>query len=787
MTLADRELLRRMGRGETLAQLAALDGRSTQQLEAWWHAECRRRVPAAEDVTQVAGARRELRIVRDRWGVPHISADDELDAFFGFGFATAQDRLFQLDYVRRKARGRLSEILGAEALESDKLYRTLDLSQVASAEWNHLPENVKQLVTAYSDGVQAAMAACGDQLPIEFDLLDYRPEPWTPLDCLAITAEFRWYLTGRFPVIAVPELVKRALGDGPRYEAFLLGEENDECILPRGSYPTQTNARPQPIGGGSPAPGPGSNNWVVAASRVVRQGPLLASDPHVPFQAVSIWHQVHVRGGRFNFAGIALAGMPGVLIGRNERLAWGVTNNICSQRDLYQEQTDATHQGAYRYGEAWETATVRRETIQVRDAAEVSYDVVSTRNGPLVDHLLPAPARHLGPVSLRWLGHQPCGWVTSVIGMNGANSVDEGREVTRTWLVPTFNVVFADVNGQIGYQCTGQLPVRRRVERAFRQGWNPDDAWQGTIPFDEMPRWNNPPSGAIVTANNRVADDDFAWPLSGTWVSGYRARRLRQTIEANAEMTRDDHRRLQLDVRSARAATCVPLLLAALDRQQLGAELAACEALALWDFFMRPSSAGAAVFHVFFTHWCRLVTARRLPPEQVELVSANAGGLAVCLLSDDPWQWFDADERIPAIREAFRRGVAELVERLGADITQWCWGRLHTIVQPHVLSGRGDLGRWLDRSGRPIGGDAHTINSSSPDARHAAWLGAGYRMLAELGDPQCGLWSVEISSVSGHPGSKHYDDQAETWHAGELIYSSLTAPPEGTTLRVTPK
>ncbi len=203
--------------------------------------------------------------------------------------------------------------------------------------------------------------------------------------------------------------------------------------------------------------------------------------------------------------------------------------------------------------------------------------------------------------------------------------------------------------------------------------------------------------------------------------SGYRARRIRQTIESAPRLNRDDHRRLQLDVRSARAARCVPALLSVLSKELDSFQQAACETLTHWDFHMKPFSAGAAVFHVFFQQWCRLITARRLPAEQVEFVLPNAGGLAVELLEHDPWSWFTGDERVAAIREAFRRGTAELVERLGRDVTQWCWGRLHVLVQPHPLSHRGDLGRFFDRNGRPVGGDGHTINSSSHDVRHAAW------------------------------------------------------------------
>ena len=282
-----------------------------------------------------------VRIDRNRWGIPHVSADTDEDLFFGFGYAMAQDRLFQLDYLRRKAVGRLSEILGPDGLEPDIVARTLDLRRIAEAEWRQTPDETRRLVTAFSHGVNAVIAASGDRLPIEFDLLDYAPEPWSPVDCLAIAGEFRAYLTVRLPVIFIPELGKRTLGEGALYRAFLEGEADDESILPPGSYPAAPVGT-QPVGAavGDPEEGVGSNNWVIAGSRSTTGKPMVASDPHIAFAAVSCWYEVTLAGGSFNVTGMAYAGMPAVMFGRNVRVAWGITNNICSQRDLYQERTD---------------------------------------------------------------------------------------------------------------------------------------------------------------------------------------------------------------------------------------------------------------------------------------------------------------------------------------------------------------------------------------------------------------------------------------------------------------
>ena len=480
--------LTRLGAGEPIASL----GGSREEFDAWWRDECRRRVPAATG--DLTGPRGAVRIDRSAHGLPHVRATTDADVFFGFGYVTAQDRLFQLDYLRHKAAGRLAELLGPEAVESDRLYRTLGLKQIADREWDTLTADTRELVTAYSAGVNALIDRSRGHLPIEFGLLGYEPEPWSPVDCLLIHGEFRWYLTGRFPVIAIPELVKRAVGDGPLYREFLLGEADDESILHPGEYKAKLGS--DSARGTSGDDGPGSNNWVLAGPRTTTGKPIVCSDPHVMFAAVSIWHEVALTGGSFRVTGVALAGMPAVMIGRTDRVAWGITNNICMLRDLYQEKTDPAHSGCFRYDGQWEPARERTETIQVRGGSPVTVTIRSSRNGPIVDDVIPAVCKPTGPVSLRWQGFEPCGWLPAMIGMNRAKTAVEFREAGRPWAVPTFNLVYADADGHVGFQTVGRLPIRTTPERAYRPGWDPAHQWQGTIPYDELPHAIDPPRGS---------------------------------------------------------------------------------------------------------------------------------------------------------------------------------------------------------------------------------------------------------------------------------------------------
>ncbi len=756
------DCLRRLGAGEPIAALCREYGASRAEFDQWWRNECRRRVQATSGTVEVSGPCGPVQIARDPRGVPHISADNDRDLFFGFGYAVAQDRLFQLDHIRRKAAGRLAEVLGPEAVESDRLFRTLDLAGLAEREWSRLPGETRELVAAYAAGVDAVISVSGDALPIEFDLLDDKPEPWRPIDCLLVLNEFRWYLTVRFPVIAGPELVKRAIGDGPLFREFLTGEADDESILHAGEYPAGRR-RMADQGAGEAATG--SNNWVLAGSRTSVGKPIVASDPHVPFAAVSIWYQVVLNGGSFRVAGASLAGAPAVMLGRTPRVAWGITNNICSLRDLYQEKTDPAHPDCFLYDGRWEPAATREETIRVRGSGDVSFTVRSSRNGPIVDDVLPPPARHTGPVSLRWQGFEACGWLTALLQMNRSKSAAEFRAAGEPWGVPTFNLVFADADGHIGFQTVGKLPVREIAERGYRPGWDPAHQWKGTIPYSELPGLADPPRGYVVTANNRLAPDDFPWPLSGTWPSGHRARRARERIEATPAHTADGQRSLQLDVHSGQAAAIVPALLEVIGRDPEFASAASL--LHEWNHETTVDSAAASVSHLFHFHWIRTVVRERLPADQVELIVPFASGLAARLLRGDPSGWFRTNERDDAIRCTLRAALAELTARFGPDWSGWTWGRLHTLTQKHVLSGRGDLGVLLDRSGIPMAGDGWTLfNATSDPTTHAAISGAGYRMIADLSDPDGRLWAIEVAGASGHPGSPHYDDEIQPWLAG---------------------
>lgn len=780
MSELTREMFSRLGQGESIASVCTDAGMSRADFDAAWQAAIAARTPAAQGSTRVAvggDVQGDVEIVRDKWGIPHISTSNDADLFYGFGWAMAQDRLWQLDYLRRKAMGRLAEILGAEMVAQDTLVRTVGIHRIAAAELQQLPAATLTLLEHFAAGINGYMAASQAQLPIEFALLDYAPEPWTPLDSVAIWGEFRWYLTGRLPVIAYPEAARRLLGSDALFQAFLTPESGDESILPPGSYATQrVGVEKVGVMAADPLEGAGSNNWAVASSRSTTGNALLASDPHIAFGATSCWYEAHLDGGSFNTVGMAYVGVPAILMGRNVDVAWGLTNNICSQRDLYQEQTDPQHPDSFLYDGQWEPARERVETIAVRGGEDVVKTVRASRNGPIVDELLPSSVTTQGPVSLCWLGASFCDELTTLLQANRAHTNAEFREALRDWRVPTFNFVFADHTGAIGYQAVGRIPVREQWERGFRPGWEPAHQWQGFIPYDGMPALDNPAVGWVRTANNRNAPEDFPYPLSGTWSSGHRAERIRQMLEEQPTFTFDDFRCMHQDSLSLRALQAMPSLLQCLAGVTDARGQAAVKHLQEWDGRMEPDRVAASIFDVFFRQWSRKVAAARFAGDEIDAMASVVGGLALTLLSEDDAGWFTTADRVAQVLAAFDDALNELEERLGAEMAAWQWGNLHTITLRHPLSTRGELSQLLDRGGLPVRGNGMTVCNTGYVATgndYDAAMGANYRLIADFSATPPGLWAVDAAGQSGHPGSVNYCDQLTEWIAGEYHFLPL--------------
>jgi penicillin amidase len=785
----------RAGQAEQ-AVLAALRGRgegghgagAPGDLAAARRAFFERRVPPVAGRVQ-GPVRRPVEIVTDRWGIPHVFAAEAGDLFVGFGFAVARERLWQLDYRRRAAAGTLAEILGGEALRRDVEARTLDFRGLAAAEWERQSGEAREALEAYAAGVNLARERCLAQgaLPVEFALLEYEPAPWHPLDSLTIARASAWQFSGRIEGIVLAEAARRFL---PPHlaELFLAVEAAEQAIAVE---PVYAGVEPEPAGGARGAPAtpaalptepatpdgiPGSNQFTAGPSRARRGKPVLASDGHVPYTQPSSLFEIHLCGAGYDVIGVAQPGVPLLQNGRNRRVAWGSTNNVSSGRDLYVETVEPGDPDRYRDGDAWRPFETRRETIRVRGAEDHQVAVRATVRGPVVNHLLPSvDPQGDPPLSLRWVGFAPEDTIGVALDLIRAPSAEAYRAVQARHALAASNPGFADADGHFGYQMRGRVPVRGRVTRGYRQAGEPQDEWQGFVPFEHLPAERDPARGWTGSANNRPAPDGYPVPFYGSYADGYRMRRIRALLDGAREVGPDDLGRMQLDTFSCRAADVCPHLVALLDARLDGAagtERAALDELRRWDYRFDLDRTGASVFQAFWLAWTHRLADARFPAHLAPAAAGGCANVAHRIIVDGDGAaggepWLPAGRAQAEILAAFGEGVAWLSGRLGPDPAGWTWGTLHPVTFRHALASHFPACTELNAGPFPCPGSTGVLNQNSFAVRERYEVTGGphFRFLVDLADAGAAL-GTHTTGNSGHPGSRHYADQTADWLAG---------------------
>jgi penicillin amidase len=722
-------------------------------------------------------------IYRDERGIPHITAESFTDLFFAHGYAQAQDRLWQLDYLRRWAHGRLAEIFGREKLAEDIVAHTIGVPQLAAKMLEAAHPDSRQMFEGFAHGINAWMASLPAGLPIEFELLDYEPEPWSAVDSLAILKRWTWYLTGRLPVISTPECVRAAIGD--RETEFYQPDGPLAYIVPPGNYDLEPRwpglpvAEPEPLAWGPQEPG-GSNNWAIAPELAADGYAMVGSDPHVYFAVPSDCYEVHLHGPGIDVAGTAYAGVPIPRIGRNATLAWGITNNICMLRDLYVERLDPSGD-RYLDGEFWQSIEHRTVDIQIRDESPHTLAIRFAHERPIVDHMVAEaalPKNLWSPdrgkdtaLSLAWVGFELSDEPKAFLDLCRATSIEEGRQALAGIRCATWNYMLADADGSIAYQCTGSIPLRGRTYRGYRDANDPIDAWMGYIPFDGLPRLIDPPRGWVASANNPTAPPDFPYPLSGTWMVEDRAARAERLIEELQPHTPGTFADMQNDVFSSRAQRGIPPLLDVLEATGDSRFREPIQILREWDRRLTIDAAGGSIYFVFLWRWHQHVIRQRFPEELATIVQDAGGGLSASLLHDDPTGWFTSDLlRRETIVTAMRETLDWLIERLGNDPNTWAWGRIHRLGAVHHAARTELQHEFLDIPPLPAPGGPGTLNSSHyvPAGTFDTKIGAIYRVISTL-DPDARTETVSWPGQSGQPGSPHYADQAERHLAGQYF------------------
>ncbi|MDQ4007450.1 MAG: penicillin acylase family protein [Actinomycetota bacterium] len=810
----------------------------------------RQSFPQTDGEIVVPGLAAEVEVVRDEYGVPQIYADNAEDLFFAQGFVQAQDRFFQMDVRRHATAGRLAELFGEQALDSDMLVRTMGWRRVAEREFALLDANTRRYLEAFSDGVNAYLDDRDvTDMSLEYAVLglgglDYTPEEWTPVDSLAWLKAMAWDLRSNMQDETDRALSSAVLSPGeiselyPPYPTrrhqpvvrsgavvggrFVQREPRDDARRPaRPAYSPEavrameelhrvSGEMPALLGSGD---GLGSNAWAVAGSRTNTGQPLLANDPHLEPSMPGIWYQMGLHctdvGPRcpFDVSGFTFAGLPGVAIGHNRRIAWGFTNLAADVSDLYVERVS---KDTYRYDGRDLPLERRRETFRVAGGRDVTITVRATRHGPIVSDV-DEQLRRVGGLSarrlegheagqpddegadetrpalaLRWTALDPSHTADALFAINRAGDWREFRAAAEEFAVPSQNLVYADVEGHIGYQAPGRIPVRGKGTGEWpRPGWDPAYDWKSFIPFEALPHVLDPRQGYVVTANQAVVDPSYRYYLGDDWDYGYRSQRLVKRIEDELSWTVEETARLQMDSRSGNAASLLPYLLDLSISQRYVRQ--GQRVLEGWDLTQAGDSAGAAYFNVVW----RNLLAETFHDQLPQAVWPDGGSqwfeVVRTLLTDPRAHWWD-DVRTDEVQEtrddilerAMTQARYEMTRKQVRDPHLWGWGHLHRLELEHDTLGQSGnplVESLFNRGPYQLGGSSGAVNATGWTAHEGYAVDAvpSMRMVVSLGDLDESRW-VNLTGASGHAMSSHYNDQFELWRDGETTAWPFTRP-----------
>lgn len=747
--------------------------------------------PQSIQSIQIKGIQSRITIHRDERGIPYVEAQNDDDLYFGQGYATAQDRLWQMDLFRRTARGELAEVLGAGpnnfALDQDKLHRTYGFAQVAEAELTKASPKSRAVLEAYARGVNAYAASLDPKaMPPEFQILQYSFRPWTPADSLVVVKIFFEALSDTWRL----DLMRQSLSTLPAEKrAALLPSVSPIDLLVYGkdtqskaqtaqvtpySFSSETLAKLahnrdvaaaalDRIGLHTDALA-ASNNWVVSGKRTASGKPLLANDPHLRPTAPSIWHMIHLSAPGIRVAGVGTAGLPGVILGHNERVAWGFTNVGPDVQDLYLEKFDPNNPKRYQTPAGWQDAVVRSEQIKVRKGfvgAEhdiVTHDVTVTRHGPII---FEGDGKRY---ALRWTALDPTkNNSDSSYALNRVRDWKEFNAVLESFTAPTQNIVYADVDGHIGYHAAGVIPIRKSGDGSVPYDGSTDAGeWTSYIPIAKLPTVFDPPSGMIVTANQRIVGTDYPYFLTHSWAQPYRARRIFDMLNEKPKLTADDYRRILGDVYSIAgvffAKEAAKLLRPTAD-EKLRATLDAFEK---WDGKVNAESTVAPVVAQMRLAFRSKILGAALGPDLVKNYQwSNFDTTLDRILKDQPAGWLPKDYASYAdlLKDCYEEAVANLTKNLGADTAKWTWGDFAKARFPHPLGGAPLIGAQFTVPSVPQNGTGGlvgaTVNVGS---------GVSMRLIADPGDWDKTQQQIALGE-SGLPKSPHWNDQLADWRA----------------------
>jgi penicillin amidase len=669
----------------------------------------------------------QVTIARDALGVPHIRASSIEDALFAQGFATAQDRFWQMDALRRRAAGELAEVAGEAAIESDREARRLRLARIAAEQTAALAPADRQALAAYARGVNYYIESQQGRLPLEFSVMRYDPRPWRLADSVLAGLEMFRTLTTSWKT----EIQKQTLltgGDKAKVEFLFPVRSGGELL-------------------------PGSNTWVISGARTATGKPMLANDMHLTLTIPSVWHMVHLEAPGLNVAGVALPGLPGVVVGHNDRIAWGITNLEFDVQDLYAEKLNP-QTGRYIFEGREEQARLEREKLPVKGRAPEEFNNIVTRHGPVV------AIENGTALALRWTAAEPGKFHVPLIDIDRATNWQEFRAALSTFPIG-LNFAYADADGNIGYQVTGLLPVRKNCAGDVpADGSTATCEWDGFIPFDELPSQLNPPSGMFVSANQNPFPTDYRYHVSGGFDPGYRSRQIAHLLSARTGWRARDMLEVQKDVYSAFSTFLARQAVTAYDARGRDNKFLRepAEILRAWNGQMEQNLAAPMVASLLYQHLRRRVVERAAPGKALVYRSAMAPAVIEKLLRERPKDWFDDYDGL--LLKAFDDAMEEGRRLQGDKIAKWSYGQYNRLRIAHPVGGRlPSVGKYFNIGPVENNGSSTTVKAAG------STFGPSMRMVADASSWENSLLNLPTGQ-SGHVLSSHYKDQWDAYYAG---------------------
>lgn len=703
----------------------------------------------------------EIQIRWDKHGIPHIKAlkSDE-DAFFGLGYAHAHDRFWQMEFQRHVAAGRLSELFGKKALEKDKFLRTMGFYHASEQSWNNLDEETRKIVQHYTEGVNAYLEH--EHLPLQIKLLHYQPTPWSNIDSICWIKMMAYDLQNCWQKKILNYQLIQQLGEEhykellPSYPEWAprivsnneLAKENlphNPALLPTDPLTSaaleKINLKANQLRAElhlEDLPGKGSNNWVVSGQHTVSGKPMLANDPHLGLQAPAVWYLAELEGPHLHVMGATLPGVPGVIIGHNDHIAWGVTNINPDTQDIYLEANNTP-------------LSIRHELIHIKNGEDLDYPVYSSEHGPIISDIIP-PLKNTPLIALKWTAFLPQDTTpSSLIKLNYAQNWTDFRNALRYLTIPSQNFVYADKEGNIGYSASGLIPIRIAWSGEFPIPVGVVREWSGFIPFEQLPFLYNPADGIIVTANNAIVSRDYPYQITFRWQDpGLRAKRIVDLLHQKEKLSQADFMAIQLDTHSNLWDLLKPALLNTKPLDKNSSE--ALTLLKNWD--------GHAARHeqaeTLFSRWYQLL--ETMPHQKIPFI--NEWNEPIFIQQELSSNGFFCE---PNCQAYLSQTLAIAAKKKNTE-----WGQVHIAQMNDPGLGSVRWLAWIWNRNISTAGDLFSVNVGTYNSQFIQTTGASYRQLIDFSDLTHSLY-IQPLGQSNNPFDPHYADLMTPWRNGEYI------------------